>query len=328
MLSSRRAALNLEWRGMSWREKTWDVVVVGDFFIDIVMSGFHQLPRLGEEGFAQTMRREIGGGAAITASGLARLGTRVAVLGVVGSEDGLWIVKRLLAGGVNASALEFHESEPSGVTVSVSTPHDRAFFTYYGANERLPRLMKEKDARELMSAARHVHFACGPDPVLDAGLFPELRRHGSTVSIDVGWHESWLTDERNLDMLREADIFFPNEREAELMTGETEPAAMLRVLFDRGVRHVALKLGSKGAMLNWNGQIFRCAPYPVEPVDTTGAGDSFDAGFICGRLRECPPEECLQIGAICGALSTRGLGGLAAFPTREELQEALEGVRS
>lgn len=310
------------------REKTWDVVVVGDFFIDIVMSGFHQLPRLGEEGFARTMRTEVGGGAAITSSGLAKLGVNVAVLGVVGHEDGIWIVKRLMAAGVNASALEIHASEPSGHTVSVSTPADRAFFTYYGANEQLTDLIKEKEARALMASAKHVHFACGPDPVLDAGLFRELRRHGCNLSIDVGWHEMWLTDPASYELLRQVDIFFPNEREGELMTGGANPDDVLSRLSEEGVRRVALKLGDKGAMLDWEGTIYRCPPYPVDAVDTTGAGDSFDAGFIYGWLRGEPPEECLQIAAVCGALSTRGLGGITGFPSQVELSDALTGVRS
>lgn len=305
------------------REKTWDVVVVGDFFIDIVMSGFHRLPQLGEEGFAQTLRTEIGGGAAITSSGLARLGVNVAVLGVVGHEDGIWIVKRLMGNGVNASALEMNAGEPSGHTVSVSTPYDRAFFTYYGANEQLTDLIKEKDARALMASARHVHFACGPDPIFDAGLFPELHRHGCNVSIDVGWHEPWLTNEASYGLLRAASIFFPNEREAELMTGKRTPREMLRAFCAMGVPRVALKLGSKGAMLGWDGQIFTCPPYPVQAIDTTGAGDSFDAGFIYAWLHGLAPEECLHTAAICGALSTRGLGGIATFPEKEELEEAL-----
>jgi sugar/nucleoside kinase (ribokinase family) len=314
--------------GAMRREKTWDVVVVGDFFIDIIMSGFYTLPKLGEEGFAQTMRTEIGGGAAITSSGLARLGLKVAVLGVVGHEDGIWIVKRLMNAGVNASALEIHESEPSGHTVSVSTPEDRAFFTYYGANEQLTRLIKEKDARKLMASARHVHFACGPDPVLDAGLFRELKRHDCNVSIDVGWHEMWLTDPASYDLLRAADMFFPNEREAELMTGCSDPRDMLRTLGEKGIPRVALKLGANGAMLDWEGEIHTAPPYPVDPLDTTGAGDSFDAGFIYGWVCGEPPSDCLQIGAVCGALSTRGLGGIATFPTKNELQEALSLVRS
>lgn len=309
-------------------DKTWDVVVVGDFFMDVVMSGFYMMPRLGEEAFAKTLRQEIGGGAAITSSGLARLGMNVAVLGVVGKEDGMWIVKKLIAAGVNASALEHHATESSGVTVSVSTAEDRAFYTYYGANEHLPILLKDPGARALMANARHVQFACAPDPALDAGLFPELHDAGCTVSIDVGWHEYWLTDPRNHVMLSEADMFFPNEREAALMTGRRDPEDILQALQSNGVRNIALKLGAKGAVLSWEGELFWCPPYPVESVDTTGAGDCFDAGFIYAWLNGEPPEDCLSTACVCGALSTRGLGGIETFPFKEELEEALHTVRS
>lgn len=309
-------------------DKVWDVVVVGDFFMDTVMSGFYELPRMGEEAFAKTLRQEIGGGAAITSSGLARLGVNAAVLGVIGKDDGMWICKKLICAGVNASALQHHPTEPSGVTVSVSTAEDRAFFTYYGANEYLPMLLKQPEARRLMANSRHVHFACGPDPTLDAGLFPELHRAGCTISIDVGWHEYWLTDPRNYEMLREADLFLPNEREAMLMTGRSDPEHMLESLTREGVKSVGLKLGAKGAVLSWHGEVIWGPPYPVSPVDTTGAGDSFDAGFIYGWLNGEAPEDCLRTACVCGALSTRGLGGIATFPFKEELEEALETVRS
>ncbi len=81
-------------------------------------------------------------------------------------------------------------------------------------------------------------------------------------------------------------------------------------------------------MLDWDGRHYRCPPYPVEAADTTGAGDCFDAGFIYGWLRGQSPEECLHTAGVCGALSTRGLGGIATFPTKDELHEALAGVRS
>jgi len=308
------------------RTSTWDVVVVGDFFMDIVMADFYRLPQLGEEAFARKLRHEIGGGAAITACGLARLGVNVAVLGVVGREDGMWIVKRLMAAGVNAMALEHHPTEPSGITVSVSTPEDRAFFTYYGANERLPFLLREPEARALMSSARHVHFACGPDPELDGDLFEELHREHCRVSLDVGWHVPWLEDPANLALLRQCDMFFPNEREGERLTGETDPSLMLGTLAERGVPAVGLKLGARGAKLLWKQRIYAVPPWPVAPIDTTGAGDSFDAGFIYEWLRGGSPEECLQTAAICGALSTRALGGIDGFPTAGELREALEEV--
>ena len=99
---------------------------------------------------------------------------------------------------------------------------------------------------------------------------------------------------------------------------------MLAWLAHRGVRNVALKLGERGAALLWDGEIFHCPPHKVKAVDTTGAGDCFDAGFICGWLHGLEPDRCLRVGAICGALSTRGLGGIASFPSKEELERELE----
>jgi len=306
--------------------KIWDVVVVGDLFIDEVLSDLNTLTKLGEEAFARKFRREIGGGAAITACGLAKLGWRVAVLGVVGREDGLWVVRRFMDAGVETAFLENHPDEPTALTVSVSTREDRAFFSYYGANERLSSLLKEPNAKKLMAAARHVHFACTPDRQLHAGLLHSLRNRHCHVSLDVGGHESWLMDARNLEILHDANRFFPNWREGELMTGESEPHKILRAMHDKGVTAVALKLGGKGAALLWRNKEFRCDPFPVANVDTTGAGDCFDAGFIHGLLQEASPEECLEMANICGALSTRALGGIAGFPTLSELKAAL--VRS
>lgn len=308
-------------------QKPFDAIVVGDFFIDEVLSEFQSLPKLGEESFARQFRREIGGGAAITACGLARLGLNVAVLGVVGKEDGMWLVKRLIENGVDATALEHDPDEPTGLTVSVSTREDRAYFTYYGANARLHKVLSDPESRKLMAKGRHVHFACTPDRVLEAGLFQALRRKRCRISIDVGWHPSWLTDPRNSEMLQQCDLFLPNEREAELMTRESEPHKMLRVLRDRGIKAVGLKLGGKGAALLWDKTELICDPHPVANLDTTGAGDSFDAGFIYAWLKGEEPQRCLEIANICGALSTRALGGIAAFPTLKELRGALVAVK-
>src|SRR5437764_13534435 len=96
------------------------VIVVGEFFIDEILSDFQTLPRLGEESFARRMHREAGGGAAITACGLARLGLKVAVVGAVGKEDGAWLIKRLTSHGVDCSGLEMDSGEPTGLTASVS----------------------------------------------------------------------------------------------------------------------------------------------------------------------------------------------------------------
>ena len=306
------------------------MVVIGEFFIDEVLSGFHLLPKLGEEAFARKLFREVGGGAAITACALAKLGIRVAVLGAVGKDDGAWVAKRLKSFGVDCSGLEFDPAEPTGLTVSVSTREDRAFFSYYGANRLLETIMRHPCTLRTAGQARHVHFACAPDSDLDAALLAALRRKKCRISIDVQAHMSWLTRVESLNLLRLCNIFFPNEREAEWISGQEGIHKILRSLRDRGIPGVGLKLGGKGAALLWRKRELLTDPFPVDTVDTTGAGDCFNAGFIYAWLRGKSAQASLEIANICGALSTRRLGGIEGFPSLEELKEcALErGLRA
>jgi len=104
------------------------VAVIGEFFIDEIFSEFTAFPKFGEEAFAGKFRREVGGGAGITACGLAKLGVSVKVLGTVGKADGQWVIDRLKSYGVDCSGLGFCVQEPTGVTACVSTREDRAFF--------------------------------------------------------------------------------------------------------------------------------------------------------------------------------------------------------
>ncbi|HWZ25351.1 MAG TPA: carbohydrate kinase family protein, partial [Verrucomicrobiae bacterium] len=111
--------------------------------------------------------------------------------------------------------------------------------------------------------------------------------------------------------------------EAALMTGETDPRLILQHFGKMGVRTVALKLGPAGGALLSDGTITFCEPIMIQSLDTTGAGDCFDAGFLYAWLRGDNPQNCLKAGTICGALSTRCLGGIDGFPTVAELDAQL-----
>src|SRR6266853_6355124 len=117
-----------------------DVLVAGDLFADLVMSGFEAWPRPGEEVFVKRYHKEIRGGAANTASGLGKLGIRVGVVGVVGSYDGQWVKDPLRAKGVDTSTIQVSVAEPTAITISVSRALDRTFFTYNGATRELPAI--------------------------------------------------------------------------------------------------------------------------------------------------------------------------------------------
>lgn len=299
--------------------KQYDCITVGDLFLDIVLTGFQAFPQMGEEAFAEALRREIGGGAAITAAGLARLGAQTATLGMIGQNDGQWLNERLRECGVDTGLLHIHITEPTGLTVAASTSGDRAFLTYNGANQFLKEVLADSRTHEHLKRARHVHLATPVAPKLLRTIAATLHEAGCTLSIDVGWRRDWLENKQSLEALADLDLFFPNAREAELMTGQTEPEAMLQAFSANGLQRVALKLGPQGSMLLWGDKILKQPPHPVSPIDTTGAGDCFDAGFLYGTLQNLPPEQSLEIANRCGALSTEALGGIASFPKRDRI---------
>jgi len=179
----------------------------------------------------------------------------------------------------------------------------------------------------LIEQARHLHVASF---FLQAGIkedlpaiFAEAKRKGLTVSLDTGWdpEERWNgTLQRALKYI---DVFLPNESEALNITGETDVKAALLKLARR-ISIVVIKLGAAGAIAKAGDQVVEMDAFPIEVIDATGAGDSFDAGFIYGYLKGLPLAKSLRIGCACGALSTTKIGGIAGQPTLEELREFLD----
>lgn len=297
-----------------------DILVAGDLFVDLILSGFPSWPQPGEEAFASAFHREVGGGAAIAACGLARLGSRVALLGRVGQDSGHWVASRLNHFGVITSRLCFDLVEPTALTVAISTPAERSFLTYHGASGRFPEMLAEAVASRDLANARHFHLNWAPDLAAAADLFASIRRQGCTISLDVGWHPDWLADSRAIALLPLVDIFFLNEAEARRMTGEADPAKMLNRFASAGAQRVALKLGPAGAALLWDGDTLDVKAHSVRVVDTTGAGDCFNAGFLHYWLRGAAPLSCLRAGNFCGAASTEAHGGVSGFPDSERVR--------
>jgi len=280
-----------------------DVIAAGEIYIDLVMSGFDHTPAPGEEAFARDFRREAGGGPVITALGLARLGRSTGIAGAVGAEDGAWLIERLARGGVDVSRVQCVPDEFTATTFVITDASDRTFYTYAGANRKF---------QAHIEGASHLHWAA---PV-DCGVFERARSAGMTVSLDMGFAGS---GPGALGALPLVDLFFPNEVEGRRMTCESDPEAILRAFDRAGASGVVLKLGARGAATLVDGRLLHVDPPIVTPLDTTGAGDCFNAGYLHGWLAGKLPGECLRLGNICGALSTRALGGVAGFPTAEEI---------
>jgi sugar/nucleoside kinase (ribokinase family) len=300
----------------------YDVAVVGEIYIDHIFTGFSAWPQPGEEAFARQYYREIGGGAANTACALGRLGRAVNLIGVIGASDATWFEQRLLEFGVASDGI-YTVAGNTGVTASVSMVDDRSFFTYAGENEKLVDMLRSDIMLASLARARHVHFALPLDRELAKDLLPALRKAGCTTSLDVGFQRDWLTSPANLDTCRAIDYFLPNEREALLLSGG-DSADYLAFTQKNGLPAAVIKLGSHGAAMQVNGKTYKVAAPMVDVVDTTGAGDAFDAGFIDALLDRAVPEDCLRRACICGGLSTRVAGALRALPRREEVIDIYE----
>jgi sugar/nucleoside kinase (ribokinase family) len=303
--------------------KIRDVTVVGEIYVDHVMSGFEAWPGPGEEVTTDHYTREIGGGAAITACGLARLGKSVNLVGVVGRDDSSWLERRLAEFGVTGQGLRT-VAGPTGVTLSVSTREDRSFFTHAGVNRQLGQELLAPEILLDLTQARHVHFAMPLPRALAAMVLPRLTEAGCTSSLDVGYQPAWLTDATNHATCQAVDYLLPNEKEAALFSGSEAPEDFLALARKLRMRSGVLKLGARGAMGTADGRILAVSPPKVGAIDSTGSGDAFDAGFIDALLERAGIEESLRRACICGALSTRVPGALGGLPNRDELWSTYE----
>ncbi len=298
------------------------IAVVGEVYVDHIFTDFDHVPLPGEEVFAERYRREAGGGTVNTACALARLGCHSSIFGVFGEDEEAWLRSRLSSFGVNADHVCSSEL-PNALTVSMSTTSDRSFLSYAGANQILDKYVALPGTMAALSMAQHIHFAMPLEVDLAKVLLPVLRSAGCTLSIDPGWRKEWFLSPGSLEVLRMVDLFLPNEGEAQLLTGHKEPERVLRACAALGLEHTVIKLGSRGAVTFQHDRLYTMEPPDVQVVDTTGAGDAFDAGFIDAWLSGCDIEEQLRRACVCGSLSTRARGALSALPFREEMLDVV-----
>jgi sugar/nucleoside kinase (ribokinase family) len=303
-----------------------DLLVLGEVNPDVIVRAADPRPAFGQvERWVDNVELVVGSSSVIFACGAARLGLRVAMVGVVGNDAlGRFMLAAMAERGIETSGVRVDPTVPTGASVILTDGRDRAILTAPGT---IPLLQAADVPTALIARARHVHV--GSVFLLDAlrpglpALLDDARARGATVSVDCNWDPSGTWDGGLRAILARADVFLPNASEAMRITGLADVEAAARVLVGLGPRAVAVKLGVDGALLaTADGRLIRTPAVPVEPVDTTGAGDSFDAGFLAAWLAGRPPEACLALGAACGSLSTRGVGGTAAQPTLAEAEAA------
>jgi sugar/nucleoside kinase (ribokinase family) len=300
------------------------ILVVGELNVDLLLSGYRTFPAPGKEVLVDDLVLALGSSSAICAAGLARLGNQVSFLGKVGCDPwGEFCVKALDGAGVDTRLVIRDSAVKTGLTASVTSANDRALVTYLGA---IAELKRSDVPDRALAGMRHLHVSAY---YLQNGLRPRLKdlfeaahAHGLTTSLDTGYDPTELWGGDLHAVLPECDVFLPNEVEIRAITGKVEITDALESLRNGRTLTMA-KLGAEGAMTLGPDGFVHVPAIPVTPVDTTGAGDSFNAGFLHAWLRGMPLAESMQFACACGALSTLGIGGTGAQPTEEQARAFL-----
>jgi sugar/nucleoside kinase (ribokinase family) len=310
-------------------QRSFDLVVIGDVNPDIVVRDAN--PVFGQrEGIVPSIELTVGGSASIMAAAAAKLGLRVALVGVVG-DDGLgrFMLDELRARGVDIAACRIDPALPTGASVILTRTTDRAILTSLGT---IASLSAADIPASLIASARHVHVAsyfllvglhAGLPGVVDAA-----HHAGATVSVDPNWDPAETWDSGLPGLLPRIDVFLPNETEALRVGGASTVDEAARELLAMGAAGVAIKRGDDGAIaMERGGALVSVPAIAVEAVDTVGAGDAFDAAFLAAWQERRPLADCLGFAVVAGALSTRAMGGTAGQATRAEIETALVAAR-
>jgi sugar/nucleoside kinase (ribokinase family) len=307
-----------------------DLLVVGEINPDVVVTDPDPEPVFGQaERLVESIRLTVGSSSAITACGAARLGLRVAMVGVVGDDAlGRFTLDALAARGVDVSGCRIASGRPTGASVILGNGTDRAILTAPGT---IPDTRASDVPAALLDRARHVHvgsFFLQPGLAADVpALFRAAHDRGCTTSLDPNWDPSCGWDGGFAAALAETDIVLPNEAEARLLARVEDIEAAARALAD-DTRTAVVKRGAHGAVAVSGGELLRATARSIDAVDTTGAGDSFDAGFLAARLDGRPVDDALAFAVACGSLSTRAVGGTDGQPTRDEVTAWLREGRT
>jgi sugar/nucleoside kinase (ribokinase family) len=298
------------------------VVCAGIIVADHVCTPIGHLPAAGELVLADRMLLTIGGCAANTAVDLVKMGLMVSLAGRIGDDVFGRVVSDLLREqGVDVSTLAVSRGADTSQTLIVNVKgEDRRFIHTFGANG----LFRPSD----IPAERVAHcqalylggYLLMPNVRQEEliPVFAAARQAGAKTMLDVatpgpGQYLGWLEQ-----LLPHVDVFLPNNHEAELITGETEPIRQAELFHRLGASTVVITMGSQGAVLVDDRVRLRSGIYEVPYVDGSGGGDAFDAGFLCGLLNRMNAEDCLRLASALGASCVRAIGTTPGVFTRSE----------
>jgi sugar/nucleoside kinase (ribokinase family) len=299
---------------------SYEIILPGVYFCDLVFTGLPGMPSLGKEIFG-TGFDILPGGTFNTALALNRLGLHTGWAVDFGNDFfSQFVLREARRFGLDESLFKLHDFPVRSVTASLSFPEDRAFISYMDPLEaRLPvEDVQQYKPRWLLLP----WLAYQPDAIR---LMQLAREQGTLIYMDCQSNEATLQDAGVAEAIRSVDVFAPNASEAQHLTGKGTVEEALACLAELAPL-VLIKRGKEGVIARQGETVVRAAAIPVHVVDTTGAGDCFNAGFLYGHLKGKPLEASLRYGNICGGLSTTVRGCLAA-PTAKQVEKVYKQNR-
>ncbi len=294
--------------------KPLDLTIAGETNLDLILYGLPANMPTERELLGTAFNLTLGGSSSILAHNLSLLGSHVGFTSQVGADEmGDIAIVRLAQAGLDTSRIARKSGTGTGVTLLLPHGQERHVLTY-------PGVMAEMTVADLdlsyLTSARHFHLSSlflqtALHPGLPA-LFDQLKRAGLTLSLDTNDDPSGNWGGILPTLLDKIDFLLPNEDELKKIAAKPTLDQALDAL-SRRIPLIVVKCGHRGAIVQRGGQRDHVAPIRVTPVDTIGAGDSFNAGFLHAWLRGDDPLRAAAFGNLTGALSTLRPGGTEAF---------------
>lgn len=308
------------------KKKKYDVLVVGELNVDIILNQLDAMPVVGKEILAQKMDVSLGSSSAIFASNISSMGAKVAFSGMLGNDMfGNFILEKLKEKSIDTQYISISDNYKTGATIVLNQGEDRAMVTHQGA---MAHFGVDDVSDDLLCNSRHLHVSSiFLQPNILKGinyLFARAKVCGMTTSLDMQWDPSEKWDINLQTLLPFVDVFLPNEAELFAVTKSKDINVALEQIQD-AVKLMALKQGSKGSTAFFDQTTIQQKAFENKNViDAIGAGDSFNAGFIFKYLEKASIKKCLEYGNLMGALNTTASGGSTAFINPKEIKNNIK----
>ncbi|HQR05781.1 MAG TPA: carbohydrate kinase family protein [Gemmatales bacterium] len=299
-----------------------EVLCVGIIVADHVCTPIDHVPAAGELVLADGMLLTSGGCAANTAVDLAKMGIRSSIVGRVGDDLFGNIVREMLTrDGVDTTGIiNTPGADTSQTLIIIVKGEDRRFVHTFGANARLTA---DDISGDLLQGVKVLYvggYLLMPN-LHQAGLvqlFKKAQAAGIKTVLDVGIPGPGEYTSRLSQLLPHVDVFLPNDDEAEIMLGESDPCQQALRFHEMGAKTVVITCGEHGSFLVNDNERLESGIFKMDYVDGSGSGDAFDAGFIVGMLRGLDARGCLSMASALGASCVRSVGTTPGVFTAKE----------